>query len=382
MKPMVTEKITENILDVVDAFTKYECSDARDRIYALYNMTPGVSPTNALRTSDVLGSGHKSIFMDIDYALDVQDTYRAFALACISSGRLTQVLNNVLSRCPQYTEDWPTWVPDWRKPNTAIYVPIEATCPDFDISGRAMHKLRDEPSGNMLPITQLYSAGQRAYMHSLQISEKLSTEASDEELLRLLHTLSVQFTTMVIEELMQNMLYAPRLGNPIHPPNNAVQQQSAAISDYLNNDASCRAGKLPQILLDAVRSLRNTLKSCCFFTASPGDISQLWAEQVNLASVGCGTSAMRAGDQLWPYKNSHMQEGGYYYGSVVLILRPQYAASEVVTNRTITHRLVGCGWVSSGYVRNKSDRITIVDKLQKRGSLGAWNHFERTVRLV
>ncbi|KAH4812526.1 hypothetical protein HBI26_135130 [Parastagonospora nodorum] len=365
IKPTVTEKIPENILDVVDAFTNYGCSDPRDRIYALYSMTPGVSSTNAIRTSGVLENSHKSVFMDIDYSLGVRDTYRTFALACISSGRLAQVLNNVLSRCPQYTKDWPTWVPDWRKPSTAIYVPIEATCRDFDLDGRAMQELRDTPSGNMLPITQLYPAGQRAYIHSLQISENLSTEASDEALLRLLHTLSVQFTTIVLEELLRNLLYAPWSGKLIHPPNGVVQQQLAAISDHLNNDASRRADKLPQNLLDAAYSLRNTLKSCCFFIASPGDTSQLWAEQVNLVSVGCGTSAMR-----------------YYYGSLVLILRPQYDASEVVSNQTTTHRLVGCGWVSSGYIRNKSDRVTLVDKLQKRGSLGAWNQFERTVRLV
>ncbi|KAH3953214.1 hypothetical protein HBH64_085480 [Parastagonospora nodorum] len=382
LKPMVAEKIPQDILDVVNVFTEYGCSDARDRIYALYSMTSGVSPTNASRTSGVLRSGRNNVLMDIDYSLDVRDTYRTFALACIIGGRLLQVLNNVLSRCPQYTEDWPTWVPDWRQPNKAIYVPIVATCRDFDLDGRAMQKLLENSSGNMLQVTQLYPAGQLAYIHSLQISEKLSTEASDEALLRLLRTLSVQFTTMVLEELLRILLYAQWLGQLIRPPKNVVRQQLAAISDYLNNDASRRADELPQILLDAACSLRNTLKSFGFFTASPADTSQLWAEQVDLVSVGCGTSAMRPGDQLWPYKNTNMREVECYYGSLILILRPEYDASEVVPNRPIAHRLVGCGWVSNGYVRIKSDSITLVDKLQKRGSLGAWNQFEHTVRLV
>lgn len=99
--------------------------------------------------------------MDIDYSLDVRDTYRTFALACIRSGSLAQVLNSVLSRCPQLTEDWPTWVPDWRKPNTAIYVPIEATCRDFDLDGRAIQETRELLSRGMLPITQVYPAGER-----------------------------------------------------------------------------------------------------------------------------------------------------------------------------------------------------------------------------
>lgn len=54
LKTMVTEKIPENILDVVNAFTKYGCPDAGDRNYALYSMTPEVSPTNAIRTSGVV----------------------------------------------------------------------------------------------------------------------------------------------------------------------------------------------------------------------------------------------------------------------------------------------------------------------------------------
>jgi hypothetical protein len=203
-------------------------------------------------------------------------------------------------------------------------------------------------------------------MHSLQISENLSTEASDEALLQLLHTLSVQFTTAVLKHLLRNMLSAPWLGQLNVRPNDVVQQQLAAMSDYLDNDASRRADKLPQILLDAACSLRKTLKSYCFFIASPGDTSQLRAEQANLVSVGYGTSAMHPGDQIRPYSNSDMQELGYNYGSPVVILRLQYDVSEVVPDRTTTHRLVGCGWVSNEYVSTKSRRITVVDKVRER----------------
>lgn len=99
-------------------------------------------------------------------------------------------------------------------------------------------------------------------------------------------------------------------------------------------------------------------------------------------SVGYRISAMRPGDQLWPYENSDMQKRAYNHGSLVLILRPQYDASEVIPNGRTTHHLIGCGWVLSGYERSEPVGITLINKLQERGALAAWEHFKHTMFLV
>jgi hypothetical protein len=97
-----------HILDLVSASDMYQCTDARDRIFALYSL-----------------ANHETAHMEIDYSLDVYATYRNFALACMANGRTLDVLNAALERLDTTSStEWPSWVPDWRRNTTRLSLPI------------------------------------------------------------------------------------------------------------------------------------------------------------------------------------------------------------------------------------------------------------------
>jgi hypothetical protein len=97
-----------DILKLMDDFDQHGCADPRDRIFALYNMASN------MRSSTVISHQH-DIVMDIEYSLDLQQTYESFALACIRAGKLNTIIEAVLSR--QHSarpQGWASWAPDWR----------------------------------------------------------------------------------------------------------------------------------------------------------------------------------------------------------------------------------------------------------------------------
>ncbi|KAF2252314.1 HET-domain-containing protein, partial [Trematosphaeria pertusa] len=70
-----TETSTAEILEMVNNSWLYDCSDDRDRIYALYSMATNIAPlalADTFHRQDV-------VLMDVDYSLDVLETYRTFA---------------------------------------------------------------------------------------------------------------------------------------------------------------------------------------------------------------------------------------------------------------------------------------------------------------
>jgi hypothetical protein len=102
------ESYDADILKLMDDFYQHECTDPRDRIFALYNMASNLRPSIAT-------SHQHDILIDIDYSLDLQQTYETFALACIRAGKLDTIIEAVLSR--QHSarpQGWASWAPDWR----------------------------------------------------------------------------------------------------------------------------------------------------------------------------------------------------------------------------------------------------------------------------
>ena len=134
------DEVTEitDVVALVEKFALYGCTDPRDRIFALFSMATNVRPArcdlqedhdsqqgDSPRTNDDSQTEHAEheqsdkIYMNIDYALSVDETYEAFALARLNADKegAQLIWEAVFSR--QYSPrpiTWPSWVPDWRIP--------------------------------------------------------------------------------------------------------------------------------------------------------------------------------------------------------------------------------------------------------------------------
>jgi hypothetical protein len=86
-----------DILSLVDEFPEHECSDDRDRIFALYALAINMQTTRSAGWVD-RSEGPRSvnmrhnILMDVDYSLDVQETYVSFAKACVKADLGVRIL--------------------------------------------------------------------------------------------------------------------------------------------------------------------------------------------------------------------------------------------------------------------------------------------------
>ena len=102
------------ILNLVERFSSYGCTDPRDRIFALYSMA-----TDVRHSSQVVGSTSpldEPVSINIDYSLDVCGTYQAFALSCWERPRTHREMWEALfsrQHSPQPT-NLASWAPDWR----------------------------------------------------------------------------------------------------------------------------------------------------------------------------------------------------------------------------------------------------------------------------
>lgn len=83
-----------SILQLMHDLADYECTDQRDRIYALYSMTRLIQPTSLAATLKIDGI----VFFDIDYSLDVPQTHEKFTNACLEAGYAQQTIEEALER--------------------------------------------------------------------------------------------------------------------------------------------------------------------------------------------------------------------------------------------------------------------------------------------
>lgn len=102
------------IADLMTEFVHYQCSDERDRIFALFSMASDIYTPLSLRSGQE-PSPMMGIPMKIDYTLNVQQTYRSLAKSAMENGQLTNMIQRAAARKLSALEpEWPSWVPDWR----------------------------------------------------------------------------------------------------------------------------------------------------------------------------------------------------------------------------------------------------------------------------
>ena len=79
----------------------------------MYNMATDIKYSDVARHEYFLELEYEVplIEFQVDYALDVRETYQSFALACAKAGKVAQILQAVMDRNNNAEPtDWPSWV--------------------------------------------------------------------------------------------------------------------------------------------------------------------------------------------------------------------------------------------------------------------------------
>lgn len=119
------------ILDLVQQFGNHQCVDAHDRIFGLCGLAWDIRST-PLQAEDRVA---RVVYMDIDYSSSIQQSYTTFAIACMKSGMVSEVLGAASERRQQaMSSNWPTWVSDWRiQPTQRSRLALEGSRGTFDL---------------------------------------------------------------------------------------------------------------------------------------------------------------------------------------------------------------------------------------------------------
>jgi hypothetical protein len=90
---------SQPILDLLDTFSLSECSDPRDRLFALFSLAE-----------------EKDLGASVEYFLPWWHVYTSFAQMIVHSGKTSQLLDQVVRRgmLAHLNPAWPSWVPNWR----------------------------------------------------------------------------------------------------------------------------------------------------------------------------------------------------------------------------------------------------------------------------
>jgi hypothetical protein len=115
------------ILDLLLDFDQSQCSDPRDRIFALYGLANDITFEATLDLEKFRGKffvpGPKTAIKGfVDYTIDHPSVYEKFTLSAITSGHALQILEHAIVFGA--VEGRPSWVPDWSQ-QRKTFVPIK-----------------------------------------------------------------------------------------------------------------------------------------------------------------------------------------------------------------------------------------------------------------
>ncbi|RYO15439.1 hypothetical protein AA0111_g11665 [Alternaria arborescens] len=312
-----------DIARLVDDFALHSCTDPRDRIFALYSMASNLRPCTA-------ASSDHDVLMNIDYSLDLRQTYEAFALACIRAGKLTKIIEAVLSRQHSPRPDgWMSWVPDWRvKWPKPVHLPQpvrfhrsfklgesppDVICIRISVFG---HFLGTHDTAN--PTILVKATGETLFQQILDFDKKSRGPDGERGFRRLFDMLDCRLDPDDVTTLEQSLLYM------------ASQTENTS----LQSGPSSNSMELNDIVLDVKRIIGET--NSLFYFEIPG---------TRRRSVGYGNAQLEAGDQLIPL-NARIAEDERVQGmlKMVLILRSAGTINTQRGPKTI-YRLIGSGYV-------------------------------------
>ncbi|EXJ75352.1 uncharacterized protein A1O5_02048 [Cladophialophora psammophila CBS 110553] len=112
----------KKILTLLWKFDHAQCTDPRDRLFALYGIANHIRFNDLPSVSDVVG---QSIRCYADYDVPTNQVYMDFAKSCIQGGHILSILVHAVSFGSLYETDssMPTWVPDWSRPRRQTVLP-------------------------------------------------------------------------------------------------------------------------------------------------------------------------------------------------------------------------------------------------------------------
>tara|TARA_R110002003_G_scaffold123_1_gene11113 strand:- start:377 stop:2065 length:1689 start_codon:yes stop_codon:yes gene_type:complete len=305
----------QDILTILNTFWRYQCTDPRDRLYALCSMASDIQASQPSALAMQGPISRRKICMEIDYALDVRQTYQRFAMACVSSRRTMEILNSVLARQYSVTsDDWPSWVPDWREVPSEDHVDIA----------------RIMASTLVLPDRiQLYLPSLRLLRRSgvLVVDERIAAGETLDCCLSSLHQLSVakpaaQVWSRLICALKPGLGISMEEGDSGH-----------AITENLRRLDSSHARLTVRELKEMTEALRAAIKPQVMFVVTTHDSRAHF--------IGVGNPKIISGDHLIALEPGAWDRSSPTCAIHTLLLRPQHRRAADTRSHMTSYRLVG-----------------------------------------
>ncbi|ORY06039.1 heterokaryon incompatibility protein-domain-containing protein [Clohesyomyces aquaticus] len=284
------------ILTLTSKFSSYACSDQRDRIFALYSMAGDICKPSL----DPKEDQGDAILMDIDYSLDVSQTYQKFASAVVrsSAGHLAEVMRCILQRRSLVADKlWPSWVPDWRM------APVRDPLVNEDLFRELTGTVRQDGVGLRISVSQNDCIFTPDYFEdegrpqAIIITEKGPNEFSSVRTENLLYSILAFFRNHICSRGLSNA---------------AMVVSNMCLPDLENNTGAAEGLRLRKMvwtmLLDPIKNSQNsgkevhsllqavgrTMNSRCLFSAAAPSICHGGAGTI----IGTGPVELLPGDQL------------------------------------------------------------------------------------
>jgi hypothetical protein len=368
-----------DIISLVERFGSYGCTDPRDRIFALCSMATDIRTNDQTFQADDEHSSeteddypketprYDTIPLDIDYSLNVMETYTNFVHASLEKPMVAGLIwKALLSR--QYSPrpiDWPSWVPDWR---VSPHVPermLDGAEFDFapKLSKSATGVLRvtlsakayirgEENRGRHIikSKTSRYAKGARGSFESqlwglsklYKLLQKREKVREHDHLSGKLGKNRQQLYQMDLPNPLVDMVKAIVLRHSSVREDFEVKEVFVELDRYLARNSMASEGEDSLCSSESasvqLRGLLNNLY------AALGDTNTLFCFQdlaAGIHSIGYGNVALEPGDRLLPLEYRPRISIDKQTESV-LILRP-VDSMEGLDDQQLVYRLVGSG---------------------------------------
>lgn len=324
----------DGILGIVNMLSSYACTDDRDRIFALYSMAPDIQPraqgdenlsgdvtvpTNPydpwLRyapTEGLSGIRKLNICLTVSYSLSMRQLYQDFATACIAKGRAISLLNSILAR--QYTPssaDWPSWVPDWRKPPSKAYIALNHSL------------LCRQVARNVVALLPRYSYG--AFDHFMVVDSVIQAPETAGALVSFLRATREHWTPLNLMLMVEDLLYGEEQTQVIHFINYLLED------DNDQPDVSSLEG-----IQAMSRKLHAAMCNRCLFEVKISEGAVL--------TIGHGNAAILPGDKLFTLQQMDWDFRRSRDDPQALVVRLNDTVTTIGDKEVATHRLIGSAY--------------------------------------